>query len=63
MIQDVCEERKDCFGVVDPPFGLTVQGVIKWHNGEDPETRTKKLDSQYEHIVVLQSSKKFQHLE
>lgn len=46
-LQEICETRQDCFTVVDPPFGMSVQGVIAWHNGEDAATRTTKLDSQY----------------
>jgi len=29
-----CETRNDCLGLIDPPMGLDVQGVIDWHNGE-----------------------------
>lgn len=29
----VCEDRHDCFAIIDPPYGLDVQGVIDWHNG------------------------------
>jgi phage tail sheath protein FI len=31
---EVCNERNDCLGLVDPPLGLTVQEVIDWHNGQ-----------------------------
>ena len=31
----ICEfRRRDCLGLIDPPFGLSVQEVIDWHNGE-----------------------------
>ena len=30
---DLVESRHDCMGLVDPPFGLSVQDVIDWHNG------------------------------
>jgi hypothetical protein len=30
----VCELRSDCLGIVDPPFGLDVDNVIKYHNGD-----------------------------
>lgn len=29
----LCETRGDCMAIVDPPFGLDVDGVIDWHNG------------------------------
>lgn len=32
-MQGVSAARGDCFLLIDPPFGLTVQGVIDWHNG------------------------------
>lgn len=46
-IQEVCEFRQDCFGIVDPPFGINVGAVINWHNGTDPLLRSKALDSAY----------------
>lgn len=30
----VAEGRTDCFAIIDPPQGLTVQQVIDWHNGQ-----------------------------
>ena len=27
------DDRNDCLGIVDPPFGLTPQEVVDWHNG------------------------------
>jgi len=29
----MCEGRGDCIYIVDPPFGLTPQQVVDWHNG------------------------------
>lgn len=29
----ILDERNDCLGIVDPPFGLTPQEVVDWHNG------------------------------
>lgn len=29
----LCESRKDCFYIIDPPIGLSVDNVIDWHNG------------------------------
>lgn len=29
----ICEDRGDCMFLVDPPFGLTEQEVVEWHNG------------------------------
>lgn len=30
----ICELRSDCLGIVDPPFGLDVDNIIKYHNGD-----------------------------
>lgn len=36
---DICEKkRRDCMALIDSPFGLSVQGVVDWHNGESPYT-------------------------
>jgi hypothetical protein len=36
-IIDFCEnERQDCLGIIDPPFGLTVEEVVQWQNGTHP---------------------------
>ena len=29
----ILDVRNDCLGIVDPPFGLTPQEVVDWHNG------------------------------
>lgn len=29
----ICAERNDCLGLIDPPFGLSPQEVVDWHNG------------------------------
>lgn len=29
----IAETRGDCLYLVDPPAGLTIEGVIQWHNG------------------------------
>ncbi len=32
---ELCEkQRRDCMALIDPPQGLTVQGVIDWHNDD-----------------------------
>lgn len=31
---DVCSTRGDCMALIDSPFGLTVDEVIRWHNGQ-----------------------------
>lgn len=31
---DLCKRRGDCFALIDPPFGLTPQGVADYHNGD-----------------------------
>lgn len=30
---EVLEARKDCLGIVDPPYRLSRQGILDWHNG------------------------------
>jgi phage tail sheath protein FI len=45
----IAEDRQDCMVLIDPPYGLDVDGIIKWHNGlgggaDDP---TSALDSSY----------------
>lgn len=34
----VVEDRNDCLGILDTPFGLTVQEAVDWHNGTGPYT-------------------------
>jgi len=51
-IQEVCEQRMDCFGIIDPPEDVAgidgnIYSMINWHNGLMPSLRTKKLDSMY----------------
>lgn len=51
-IQEVCEQRMDCFGIIDPPEDVAgidgnIYSMINWHNGLLPSLRTKKLDSMY----------------
>jgi len=29
----ILDSRNDCLGIIDPPFGLTPQEVVDWHNG------------------------------
>ena len=43
----VCRDfRMDCMAIIDPPFGLTVNEIIKWQNGVHP-LNTTKLDSDF----------------
>lgn len=37
-VLSICEERNDCLGILDTPFGLTVQEAVDWHNGTGPYT-------------------------
>lgn len=52
-IQEVCEYRKDCFGVVDPPETVagkllgSIDQMIYWHNGDLPSILNMQLDSKY----------------
>lgn len=45
-VKEVCEYRKDCFGVLDTPQEMDPYHVEKWHDGES-DTRTTQLDSMY----------------
>jgi uncharacterized protein len=46
---NVCEARQDALYVIDPPIGLTVQGMADWHNGLStvPDAPTSQLDTSY----------------
>lgn len=44
---DLCVERGDCMALIDPPFGLSSQNVIKWHNGQAPYDDHQAFDSSY----------------
>lgn len=44
------EQRQDCLGLIDPPYGLSVQQVVDWHNGQlsgDPDYLTAALNTSY----------------
>ena len=44
---DFCENvRQDCMAVIDPPFGMSADDVIKWHNGAHFLNLTR-FDSSY----------------
>jgi hypothetical protein len=44
----LCEnERGDCFAIVDPPQGLTVQDVVNWHNGSGRWLNENALNSSF----------------
>jgi len=46
-ILDICESRGDCFGLLDPPLGLTAQQVVDWHNGDGPYNDHAPYTSNY----------------
>lgn len=41
------QTRGDCLAIVDPPFGLTVQQVVDWHNGAGSYTSHQALNTSY----------------
>lgn len=44
---EVCQDkRQDCFAVIDPPFGLTVNEIVDWQNGVHPLNLTR-FDSDF----------------
>jgi hypothetical protein len=47
---EVSEYRADCVCIVDPPFGLTRDEVVDWHNGDlgsYPNSPTAPVDTSY----------------
>lgn len=47
-IIDIAEnQRGDCIGIIDPPFGLGPQEVVEWHNGTGGHGNTASLNSRY----------------
>lgn len=45
---DLCAKRGDCFGLIDPPLGLSDEQVVDWHNGLStivPNAPTGYLDT------------------
>ena len=39
---DFCQNvRQDCFAIIDPPFGLTVNEIVDWQNGVHPLNLTR----------------------
>lgn len=44
---DLCQNvRQDCFAIIDPPFGLTVNEIVDWQNGQHPLNLTR-FDSDF----------------
>lgn len=44
---DFCEnQRQDCMAIIDPPFGMTADDVVQWHNGSHFLNLTR-FDSSY----------------
>lgn len=43
----LCATRGDCMALVDPPFGLTVQQVVDWHNGYGAYSDHQAFNSLY----------------
>ena len=44
---DLCQNvRSDCLAIIDPPFGLTVNEIVKWQNGTHP-LNTTRFDSDF----------------
>lgn len=40
------QKRSDCIAIIDPPFGLTAEEVVQWHNGVHP-LNTSRFDSDF----------------
>lgn len=46
-VQEVCESRQDCFGLIDPPFVTSISEAVNWANGLGGFSRTNALNSPY----------------
>ncbi|AWD93024.1 tail sheath protein [Bacillus phage vB_BceM-HSE3] len=46
-ILKISEQRGDCIGVFDTPFGLSPQQVVDWHNGAGVFSTHQKFSSSY----------------
>jgi len=46
MLRLCRDVRSDCFSIVDPPFGLTVNEIVDWQNGTHPLNLTR-FDSDF----------------
>lgn len=47
-LEDLCDHRADCVGIIDPPIGLDRDQVVAWHNGVStgiPNAPTSVIDS------------------
>lgn len=51
-IIEICENRADCIGIIDPPQASGVQGVVDYHNGTSTEIDAPivKLDTSFASI-------------
>lgn len=43
----ICETRYDCFALIDPPYGLTPQKVVDWHDGDGQWSSENSLNSSF----------------
>ncbi len=43
----LCERRGDCVFIIDPPFGLTYNEVIDWHNGSGAYLDRSSINSSF----------------
>ena len=44
---DLASTRLDCMALIDPPFGLSVQQVVDWHNGAGAYSSHSAFNSSY----------------
>ena len=43
----LCEYRKDCFYIADPPYAKTIANAIAWHNGTGAQGRSTAFNTSY----------------
>jgi hypothetical protein len=47
-LQTVCEDRQDCFAIIDPPTNITnTTNLLNWQNGNYAPYRSNRIDSMY----------------
>jgi hypothetical protein len=43
----LCEFRKDCFYIADPPYNKSITNAVAWHNGTGSQGRTTAFNTSY----------------
>jgi len=43
----LCEFRKDCFYIADPPYNKSISNAVAWHNGTGSQGRSTAFNTSY----------------